>query len=183
MQRMRRNRHEREALRSDRTSPPSRRELLGDAGSRLSSRAPEPSELDDLAISLTKPMTRRRGVIGMIKLAFVVMAAPALEVPSATAAGGPNLRDEAIIDLTDALMDTRLGGQEFGIFGLVGAAIVFYEAAEVLGGETPSGQPPPSDQPGSTGVAPADCDPAVSFYCGCFGGFCLINGADCGSYC
>lgn len=183
MRHMRSNWNGREDTQDHAGSSTSRREMLGDVGLYLGSRAPERSPLDDLAITLNKPMTRRRGVIGMIKLGFVLMAAPALDAPSAMADGGPNLTDEAIIDLTDALMDTKLAGQEFGVFGLVGSAIVFYEAAEVLGSEPPSDQPPPSGQPGSSGVSPADCDPAVSFYCGCFGGFCLINGANCGSYC
>jgi hypothetical protein len=97
------------------------------------------------------------------------------------------LTDDTILALADNAIESKPLGQAFKGFGLedgpfayVDAAITFYVAAEVLGGDQPPGgePPPPGDEPPPSGV---QCEPD-QIYCGCNGGFCLIAG-DCSSYC
>jgi hypothetical protein len=145
----------------------------------MSPSEPDRSAFDQLAVDVASPISRRRGLKWALSAALVLIGAPRLGVASAlTSQELHSLGDEAIITQTDALLDVKLAGQDFPIFGLVAAAITFYEAAEVLESGPPSEAPPP----GSNGISPTDCEPG-SFYCGCFGGFCLISGADCTSYC
>jgi hypothetical protein len=163
----------------------SRRKLVDDAAARLISRAPERSVLDGLAASATTPVSRRTGIRWAFGAALTVAVAPVVNVGSADAlfcgkkSAGVCLTDEAIISLTDELLDVEVLGQEFPIFGNLSAALAFYEAAEALD-DGPEKKPGACESPDSQ-CGSACCTPG-QICCPCNGGFCLIAG-DCSSYC
>jgi hypothetical protein len=150
----------------------SRREFVTEAAAGLASSTPDlmPLELED---SVTTPLSRRRSLKLALGAAVAMAATPVLNLAPADALTcgfhfeGLCLTDETIVSLADAVWFDELPAEPLG---LIGAAIVFYEASEILD----SGQPPPADGPG--------CTPDQTT-CGCWGGFCLIPPATCDSYC
>jgi hypothetical protein len=133
--------------------------------------------------SAMQPVSRRTSLKWTLGAALGLTVGPAVAVPEVGQAyfNPAGLSDDTILALADNAIESKPLGQAFKQFGLedgpfayVDAAITFYVAAEVLGGDQPpsGGEPPPS------GV---QCDPGQT-YCGCNGGFCLVAG-DCSSYC
>jgi hypothetical protein len=137
-----------------------------------------------------EPVSRRTSLKWTFGAALGLTVGPALAgAPEAAQAyfNPAGLTDDTILALADNVIDSKPLGQAFKGFGLedgpfayVDAAITFYVAAEVLGGDSPPGgePPPPVGEPPPSGV---QCEPD-QIYCGCNGGFCLIAG-DCSSYC
>jgi hypothetical protein len=156
----------------------SRRELVYEAAARSIPVAPERTALDGLAVRSTALMTRRTGIKWAVGAALTTAAAPLVNASTAEAlfcgkqSVGVCLSDGAIISATDQFFEVVVSGQELEIFGLLDAALVFYEASETLA----SGCQSPDFLCGGT------CCAAGQICCPCNGGFCLITG-DCSSYC
>jgi hypothetical protein len=136
-----------------------------------------------------EPVSRRTSLKWTFGAALGLIVGPAVAgTPDAAQAyfNPAGLTDDTILALADNVIESKPLGQAFKQFGLedgpfayVDAAITFYVAAEVLGGDSPPGAPsPPVGEPPPSGV---QCEPD-QIYCGCNGGFCLIAG-DCSSYC
>jgi hypothetical protein len=150
---------------------------------------PDVLESEDFRLAL-EPVSRRTGLKWTFGAALGLLVGPVLVgTPDAAQAyfNPAGLKDYTLLELADNVMESRPLGQAFERFGLeagpfayVDAAITFYEAAEVLGGDAPPGgdPSPPVGEPPPSGVV---CEPD-QIYCGCNGGFCLIAG-DCSSYC
>jgi hypothetical protein len=152
-----------------------------------------PAELvahDELSWAI-EPFSRRTSLKWTLGTALGLTVGPALLAAPEVAQAYFNpagLTDDTILALADNAIESKPLGQAFKAFGLddgpfayVDAAITFYVAAEVLGGDQPpsTGEPqPPVGEPPPSGV---QCEPG-QIYCGCNGGFCLIAG-DCSSYC
>jgi hypothetical protein len=134
-------------------------------------RNPPPTEADarELATTLQElSRDERAGTISSLSrrasLKWGIGAATAaITAQASTGLADADLtgHDDDIITAIDGLLEDN------DLFGEIGAALVFYEAADVLG----SGEPPSSVQ----------CEPDQIF-CSCYGGFCLVAG-DCSSYC
>ena len=155
----------------------SRRELFAEATAQLVSGARERSGLDELAAQAVMTVSRRQSLKWAFAAALGLAAAPALTGASVELAYA-SLTDEAIISFTDELLGTEVAGQEVPIFGLVSAAITFYEAADVLG----AGEPPTTNPDGSQTFT-CSCEPD-QICCSC-NGACLITDdpSACNSYC
>jgi hypothetical protein len=160
----------------------SRRSLIRDGAAGAIQRLPEPTALDGLAGRVTTPVSRRTSLKWAFGAALGVAAAPVIHVASANAlfcgteSAGVCLTDSFIISLTDEVFKAEAFGQEVPIFGDLEAALVFYEAAEVLS-DKQEGTCQAPDSPCGTSC----CTPEQTC-CNCNGGFCLVAG-DCSSYC
>lgn len=149
-----------------------------------------PSELfASEELSAIAPVSRRTSFKWTLGAALGLTVGPGLLAAPEVAQAYFNpagLTDDTILALADNAIESKPLGQAFESFGLgdgpfayLDAAITFYVAAEVLGGDQPPGEPPPpGGEPPPSGV---QCEPDQT-YCGCNGGFCLIGG-DCSSYC
>lgn len=152
---------------------------LDKAAKRAAQGGPERTALDELAIRSTEPMSRRTGIKLALGAALTATAAPLMNVGTAQAlfcgkhSAGVCLSDGGIISATDQFFEAAVAGQELEIFGLLDAALVFYEAAETLD----SGCTSPDIQCGGA------CCTDGQICCTCNGGFCLVAGGDCSSYC
>jgi hypothetical protein len=155
----------------------SRRELVTDTAARLIPGARERTALDGLAVRSTALMSRRTGIRWALGAALTASAAVNTSTADALFCGkksvGVCLSDGAIISATDQFFEVVVAGQELEIFGLLDAALVFYEAAETLD----SGCVSPDILCGGA------CCTAGQICCQCNGGFCLVAGGDCTSYC
>ncbi len=149
-------------------------------------------EAEELGLAI-EPVSRRTSLKWTFGAALGLIVGPALVGPpdAALAYFDPafeyfnpaGLTDDTLLALADNVLESKPLGQAFKEFGLedgpfayVDAAITFYVAAEVLGGDAPPGAP--VGEPPPSGV---QCEPD-QIYCGCNGGFCLVAG-DCSSYC
>jgi hypothetical protein len=122
--------------------------------------APEPPAVDKPSRPVSL-LSRRASLKWALGAAAALTAAVTTEASTGVAAAELTGADDYIITAVDELLETN------ELFGTIGAALVFYEAADVLGGDEPP--------------SAAQCEPDQTF-CPCYGGFCLVAG-DCSSYC
>jgi hypothetical protein len=106
-------------------------------------------------------LSRRASLKHGLGAAAAVTAAVTTAASTGVATAELTGQDDNIITAIDGWLENN------DLFGEIGAALVFYEAADVLG----ANEPPSAVQ----------CEPDQIF-CSCYGGFCLVAG-DCSSYC
>jgi hypothetical protein len=176
---MTRNWFDKAAKRAADLGSSSRREVVNDVAARLIHGAPDRTPLDGVAVRSSALMSRRTGIKWAVGAGLGAAGVPLVKASTAEAllcgkqSVGVCLSDGAIISATDQFFEVVVAGQELEIFGLLDAALVFYEAAETLD----SGCVSPDILCGGA------CCTAGQICCGCNGGFCLAEGGDCSSYC
>jgi hypothetical protein len=161
-------------------STKSRLDVVNDVAAKLIPGTVERTAFDEFAARSNTLISRRTGIKLALGTALTASVAPFIDVGTAQAlfcgkiSAGDCLTDRAIISATDAFFEAEVGGQDLEIFGLLDAALVFYEAAETLdNGE--SGGNGGGDEGGCA------CDPDEGQICCC--NEACFTAPDCDGYC